>query len=94
MHAITKPRDTCYQIRPDKGANLVAIPAQVNLVILEYPTPIRAWSPLIVVLGLGPARLSSASPSSWSPALAVCAGADPRELGTGYLRAWTQSNKR
>ncbi len=45
VYAIAKASDTSDQIRPDKGANLIAIPAQVNLVFPEDSTPIPGLFP-------------------------------------------------
>lgn len=44
MCAITKARDTRYQIRTDESADLVTMPAETNLVFLKDPTSIRALS--------------------------------------------------
>jgi len=48
VYAIAKASDTCHQIRADERTNLIAVPAQMNLVFLQNPTAIRALSHDIV----------------------------------------------
>jgi hypothetical protein len=44
VNAIAKARDTGHQIRTGERTNLIATPAQANLIFLKYPAPIRALS--------------------------------------------------